>query len=188
MAQTLFPAQSCSGIAIRWRLNSSAQAHDFTQANSCGTSVAAGARCSIDVTFTPHGKGDRAAALVVQDNAINHQQSIPLLGVGTWMNLSPPFLNFDPQKVGTVSPPMTLTLANIGTGAVTISSISLQALFDSQFRQTNNCGNSIAAGATCLISVQFAPTMTGSFADAVGVKDNGGGVTQQASLSGTGTK
>lgn len=165
-----------------------AQAHDFTQADSCGTSVAAGARCSIDVTFTPQGKGDRVAALVVQDDAINRQQSIPLSGVGTWMNLSPPFLNFDPQKVGTVSAPMNLTLENIGTGAVAISSIRLQTMFNSQFRQTNNCGNSIAAGASCTISVQFAPTMTGSFADAVGVKDNGGGVSQQATLSGTGTK
>src|ERR1022692_3812957 len=38
---------------------------DFKPANNCGSSVAAGANCSISVVFTPHAAGNRTATLTI---------------------------------------------------------------------------------------------------------------------------
>jgi hypothetical protein len=54
------------------------------------------------------------------------------------------------------------------------------------FRQTNNCGNALAAGASCTINIQFGPTKLGPFNDRFEIKDNGGGLMQQVPVSGTG--
>jgi hypothetical protein len=165
---------------------SGAQAQDFSQRNNCGGGVAAGASCHVDVTFTPTNKGLRSATLVVQDNAINQQQSIPLSGTGTWMSMAPSSLNFGNQKVGTVSRVQLVTVTNVGTGPVTISSIGLKNLADIQFvLHPQGCGV-LATGASCTIGVQFAPTRLGAFPNVLQVKDNGGGGVQQTTLSGTG--
>jgi hypothetical protein len=47
---------------------------DFTQMNNCGTSVAAGASCTINVTFTPTATGTRSGSLAITDNAPNSPQ------------------------------------------------------------------------------------------------------------------
>jgi len=62
---------------------SGANAGDFAQTNTCGTSVAAGAHCSISVTFKPIAAGSRSAAVTVSDNAAGSPQSIKLSGTGT---------------------------------------------------------------------------------------------------------
>jgi hypothetical protein len=55
---------------------------DFQQTNSCGSSIAAGANCSIGVTFTPTAAGPRSAALRVGDNASGSPQLANLTGTG----------------------------------------------------------------------------------------------------------
>jgi hypothetical protein len=55
---------------------------DFNQTNTCGTSVAAGAACTISVTFTPSATGTRTAALGITDNAAGSPQTISLTGTG----------------------------------------------------------------------------------------------------------
>ena len=74
-----------SGIAI-----TGADAGDFglktvkatkTQ-TPCGSTVAAGANCTIKVTFKPTQTGARTAAVTITDNASNSPQSIALAGTG----------------------------------------------------------------------------------------------------------
>ena len=71
-------ALTISGITI-----SGAQSGDFSQTNSCGTSLAAGLGCTINVTFTPQATGARTAAIQIADNASNSPQVISLSGTGT---------------------------------------------------------------------------------------------------------
>src|SRR5437763_1216491 len=55
-------------------------------ANACPTSpatLAAGANCTIDVTFTPTVSGARTGTLSVVDNAGGSPQSVALIGNGT---------------------------------------------------------------------------------------------------------
>ncbi len=69
---------SISGIAI-----TGTDPNDFAQVNNCPTSVAAGASCSIAVTFTPTTTGARSADVSVTDNGGGSPQQVPLTGTGT---------------------------------------------------------------------------------------------------------
>jgi hypothetical protein len=55
---------------------------DFAQANTCGTSLAAGSTCSISVTFTPTAAGSRTGTITISSNAANNPQTIGLMGTG----------------------------------------------------------------------------------------------------------
>ncbi len=61
---------------------------DFAQANTCGSMVAAGGSCTINVTFTPTARGARSASLFVSDNASGSPQTLPLSGTGTTVQTS----------------------------------------------------------------------------------------------------
>jgi hypothetical protein len=55
---------------------------DFSQTNTCGSSVVAGANCSINVTFTPTAAGTRSASVSIADNASGSPQTISLSATG----------------------------------------------------------------------------------------------------------
>jgi Beta-propeller repeat/Abnormal spindle-like microcephaly-assoc'd, ASPM-SPD-2-Hydin len=59
-----------------------AHAADFAQTNTCGTSVASGASCFINVTFTPSGTGNPTAQVVITDNGGGSPQTVSLVGTG----------------------------------------------------------------------------------------------------------
>jgi FG-GAP-like repeat/Cep192 domain 4 len=158
----------------------------FSQTNNCGTRVAAGDSCDINLTFAPRNRGPRPATLVVADSAVNGPQSVPLIGTATWASLSPTSLNFGNQKVGTVSVAQSITLTNVGSGSMAISQVGIVGATPRDFRQTNNCGNALAAHSRCTINIQFAPTRLGSFNDRFEIKDNGGGTVQKVPVSGIG--
>jgi len=163
-------------------------ANDFLQTNNCGSPLGLGASCSVNVSFEPTGKGNRYASLTVVDNAAGRRQLVSLSGVGTVVDLSPSSLNFGDQQKGTVSAPQAVTLTNLGSVALTISKVGLMGADARQFIETNNCGTSVAAGASCTIDVQFAPTEKGLITNVeVEVLDNGGGTFQLVTVSGTGT-
>ena len=79
-------------------------ASDFAQTNTCGSSVAAGANCTISVTFTPAASGSRTASVSITDNASGSPQTVSLSGTGTaaLASLSPTSLAFGNQSVGPV--------------------------------------------------------------------------------------
>jgi len=88
--------------------------------------------------------------------------SVPVSGTGSPppISLSGP-LTFGNEVVGTTSPPHIETVKNTSAAAVTITSIGFSGDPSSQFAQTNTCGASLAAGATCTISVTYSPTVSG---------------------------
>jgi hypothetical protein len=161
-------------------------AADFSQTNTCGSSLAAGGNCTISVMFTPAGIGSRTASLSISDDATDSPQTVPLTGTGTVVSLSPATVSFGNQKVGTTSPAQKVTLANFGSSALNITTVRLAGTNPGDFIQTNNCGSSVAAAASCTINVTFTPKATGVRTGIFGIADNGGGSPQQVTLSGTG--
>src|SRR5207249_2851781 len=91
---------------------------DFTQTNTCGTSVAAASSCTINVTFKPTATGTRTATLTVTDSATNSPQTASLTGSGVQVSLSPTSLTFASQNVGTTSASQPVTLSNPGSTAL----------------------------------------------------------------------
>ena len=164
-------------------------ASDFKQSNTCTTTaVAPQATCAINVTFTPSISGTENATITLADNAPNSPQSTTLTGVGVAsggpaVTLSPTSLVFATQLVGTTSPAQTVTLTNTGSAALSITSIATTG----DFAQTNNCGSSVAMGASCTISVTFTPTTINARTGTVSVTDNAPASPQTVSLTGTGT-
>jgi hypothetical protein len=67
-----------SGITI-----TGTSASDFSQTNTCGTSIAAGANCAITVTLKPTTLGVRKAAVSISDDGGGSPQTIALSGTGT---------------------------------------------------------------------------------------------------------
>ncbi|GIF48094.1 ASPM-SPD-2-Hydin domain-containing protein [Asanoa ferruginea] len=63
---------------------------DYAQTNNCG-SLAAGASCTANVTFTPTGSGTRTGTLSIASNAPGSPHTVSLTGVGT--TTTPPVTN-----------------------------------------------------------------------------------------------
>ncbi len=166
---------------------SSITAHGpFKESNTCGASVAAGAKCTISMAFKPKSMGNVSGTVSIVDSASSKPQFIDLTGAGTVVGFSPNTLNFAPQKVGTTSAPQTVTMTNHGTAAVSVTKIFIGGENFRVFSQTNSCPSSLSAGASCAIAVTFSPTKTGKFKATVSADDSGGGSPQSMNLAGTG--
>lgn len=156
---------------------------DYAQTNNCGISLAAGASCTINVTFTPTATGTRSGTLTVTHSASNSPQTVSLTGTGIApVTLSPTSLAFGTQQVSTTSAARTITVQNNQSVSLSISSITVSG----DYAQTNTCGTSVGAGASCTINVTFTPTATGVRSGTLRVNDNASNSPQSASLSGTG--
>jgi hypothetical protein len=156
---------------------------DFTQTNGCGTSLVAGAHCSITVRFVPAITGPDSGSLTITDNATGSAQVVPLTSTGANITISPATLSFGSQTVGTTSAAQTSTVTNLGVSTVTISKISENS---SQYAQTNTCGTSLPGGSSCTISVTFSPTTTGSHSASVTFTDDVSGDASKITLTGSG--
>jgi hypothetical protein len=55
---------------------------DFSQTNRCSSMVAAGAGCTLSVTFKPKANGTRTGAVTITDNASPATQTVSLTGTG----------------------------------------------------------------------------------------------------------
>jgi uncharacterized repeat protein (TIGR03803 family) len=154
--------------------------------NCSGETIPPKATCSASVTFDPTVPGSATAVLIFSDNAVVSAQQVSLSGVGLTPNasvtLSPAVLNFSPQTVLTSSAPQTVTLMDSGATPLSITSISASP----GFKETNNCGTSVAGGATCAIQVSFSPTAGGFQSGSLLVADSAGGSPQSAVLIGQG--
>jgi hypothetical protein len=157
----------------------------YSQTNTCGASVTAGAKCTITVTFTPTAAGSQPGTITITDNAGGSPQTIPLSGTGVapGVNFSSASLSFGNQNLNTTSAAQPITMTNGGASAVSITSIAASA----PYAQTNTCGSSLAAGGNCTISVTFTPTVAGSQPGTITFTDSAAGSPQTVGLSGTGT-
>src|SRR5437667_145158 len=160
---------------------------DFAQTNNCGSSVAVGGNCRINVTFSPTASGTRTGSLRVTDNASGSPQTACLTGTGTapttTASRSPASLTFASQTVGTTSAAQTVTLTNTGSAALAITTISTSG----DFAETDNCGSSVAVGGNCAINVTFSPTASGTRTGSLRATDNTSGSPQTVSLTGAGS-
>ncbi|HKW62503.1 MAG TPA: choice-of-anchor D domain-containing protein [Candidatus Acidoferrum sp.] len=162
---------------------------DFAGTNDCGRGVAAGSACTINITFAPTATGTRTGTLTINDNAATSPQTVALSGAatgGSVVTLSPSNLSFGNQPLRVTSAPQTVTLTNTGGSPLSITGIGIAGPNGGDFAQTNDCGTSVAAGASCGFSVTFTPTASGNRSASVSITDNAGGSPQQVNLTGTG--
>jgi F5/8 type C domain/Pectate lyase superfamily protein/Abnormal spindle-like microcephaly-assoc'd, ASPM-SPD-2-Hydin len=184
-AQTVTVSNPTSSAAS---VSSISASGDFAQTNTCGSSIAAGGSCTVSVKFTPAATGSRTGTLTVNAGGVTN--SVSLSGTGTssgggsaTLAASPTSLSFGNEAVGSTSAAQTVTVTNTGGAAASVSSVSATGPFAS----TNTCGSSIAAGASCTVSVTFTPTTAGAATGNVTLSSNATDPTLTVALSGTGT-
>jgi len=179
----LTTALSVSSIAI-----SGTGATDFSQTNSCGSSVPEGQACAIRVLFKPTVKGALSATLTVQTSAGTQTVALTGTGMAAGLKLSPTSLAFGNVVINQASSARAVTVTNPGSAAVTIAHIGITGTNTAQFSETTTCGASVAAGRSCRVSLVFKPTSTGAKSATLNVIAGGGGGTATSALTGTGVR
>jgi hypothetical protein len=82
--------------------------------------------------------------------------------------------------------PGEVALANTGSDTLRIRHVGFVGRDPGEFRQSNNCGSRLAAGATCIIRVHLLPSRQGEFQARLAVDDNAAGSPQELVVRGTG--
>ena len=148
-------------------ISSVATGGDFTQTNTCGTSISVGANCTIKVTFTPTQGGSRTGTLTVSDSAPGSPHTVALSGTGQ---------DFSIGVAAGSSASATVTAGQSATYKLSITPVG-------GFNQTVTLTCSGAPSeANCSLSVGSV-TLNGSTASSVSVM-----VTTMAPGTATGTK
>jgi parallel beta-helix repeat protein len=183
-------ATATSFLATCWQFANTLLVGPFIQTNNCpAPGIPAGTSCTFNFAFAPaitdigmiHG-------IFVANSIVGTSLYVDLFGTSVptpVVSLSPPSMVFPPQIVGTMSTPQTVTLSNVGSAALTISSITPTGDF-ALAKLGHGCGPSLNVGANCTISVSFVPSAYGSRSGAIIISDNAASSPQSVSLGGTG--
>lgn len=159
-----------------------------------GGSVAAGANCTVLLTFTPTTAAVRSGDLTIVTNASGSPHKVTLSGTGAvtpapQLKLLPSSLSllFANQNVGSQSTVQSITLENIGVGVMQLKSITIGGTHATDFGLVSGCGTSLAPAATCTVNVYFKPTVAGSRSASVDISSDAGDGKDSVTLGGTGT-
>jgi len=162
-------------------------------ATTCGTTLAAAASCTVSVEFKPAAAGTLTGSLSIADNATGSPQTVALTGTGTaaptyTVSLSPTSLAFASTAEGSITAAQVVTVKNTGTAAVTLTSETITGTYATSFlKSATTCGTTLAAAATCTVSVEFKPLAVGALTASLSIADNATGTPQTVALTGTGT-
>ncbi|HET9627516.1 MAG TPA: right-handed parallel beta-helix repeat-containing protein [Kofleriaceae bacterium] len=63
--------------------------NDFTETHTCGTVVARGATCTVELRFAPTAAGPRTGTLTIMDNALGGPHTVALAGLGSDFAIEP---------------------------------------------------------------------------------------------------
>jgi N-acetylneuraminic acid mutarotase len=159
---------------------------DYSESNTCPTTMNAGQSCTITVTFTPTAAGPRSGAVILKDNCPgSSSQTIPLTGTGETLALgfSPLSLKFGSVLVGSSST-LSATLTNDGSSVVNITGTSVSPT-NGTYKQTNNCPATLSVQQTCTFTIVFTPPDVFTYKATLSVTNNAGAAATLP-LSGTG--
>lgn len=187
-APTNITVTNTGGTAVSVSSIASSAPVEFSVAAAGCTTVNAGATCALSLTFTPAAAGARNAAITLVSNGTGSPQTIAVSGTGTSVatpgQLSlPGSISLGTQTVGTTSGASNISITNVGGTAVSVGSVTSGNA--AEFPVVSACGT-VAAGASCTISVSFAPLAAGTRTATITVNSDGAGSPQSVSASGTG--
>jgi hypothetical protein len=146
---------------------------------TCGATLAAGASCAYNAVFTPKTQGAATESFGV--NTTGGNATVTFTGTGTQAALvaSPTSRAFGNAQVGQTAA-QTVTVTNTGN----LAAANVVVTAPSGYSQSNTCSTSIAAGASCVVTVTFAPGAAQAYNASLTVSATG--ATASVSLTGAG--
>lgn len=132
--------------------------------------------------------GDRAPDLVFADGGSGLSTHLSVLINAGTSDLAPSSLAFATQPQSTVSAPRTFTVTNNGSAPLAVSGFSFGGADPDDFLvSADTCHGPVTPGASCQVSVRFAPQASGPRAASLTVLSNAAGAAgATVSLSGDG--
>jgi hypothetical protein len=159
-------------------------------ANPCNGTLAAKAKCSFLVSFTPTTNGIIKGNLTITPTPSGNIAAGGLTGTGQNGATSP--LTFSPASLSfgsvgiTTSSAKTVTIKNASAATIDISSVTGSGYFVVTPSGATPCGGNLLASKSCTVTVTFTPLVTGSILGGVTVIDNASISTQVQDATGTG--
>ena len=160
----------------------------FGGAGTCGATLAVGASCTVNVTFSPTSTGDKSATLTVSFTGTTVTgAAVSLSGTGAAIAVQPTALTFGNVAINTTSAAQTLTVHN-ATGTAR----SLGVVVTSPFSRPTggaggSCGTTLANNTNCTINIVYSPTSLTSSTGTVTITTNVGFNVANSPVTLTGT-
>ena len=160
-------------------------AGDFAGTQNCTTAaVNPGHFCTVTFTFTPTALGTRTGSITLNSNL--GTQTVALTGTGTGVKLSTNSVNFGTSVIGVAASPVTVTLTNNNSTALTVSKVAITPPA-SAFTLNTNCKKAaIPPAGTCTVTLGFKPTVAGPVPGTLTLTDTDITATQAVALTGFG--
>jgi hypothetical protein len=156
------------------------------QANTCGATLNPGATCTLNIAYAPNA-ANTDTGIITLSSAGAGNIAISLSGTGiaapsASLSAAPPLAAFGTVTVGQTSAAIAITVRNTGGGAAT--GLSLANSSSAEFLVSGNtCGVTLPSGASCGLSVAYAPKTLGAHSATLMWTFSGGSLS--VSLSGT---
>ena len=182
--------------------NNQSQSLSFTSATSgdfsamgggttpCNGTLAAKSKCTYSVTFTPTMNGLIKGALTITHNAGGSPAVGGLTGTGQNGPASP--FMFTPANLSfgnvvlNVPASKTVTIKNVSTATVNISSVTGSGYYVVTPSGTTPCGGALNAGKQCTVTATFTPQLVGSSIGGLSVFNDSSVSPQVQNIAGTG--
>jgi len=153
---------------------------------TCAVTLAPGASCQVGYRFAPQTTGQIEAMVMLQAADPAMPAKLTLRGEGKLpgsLSLSTAALDFGSVLL-TTEAPQSVTLTNTGAAAVTLSaSFVVSAPFG---LVAEDCPETLAAGASCTISLKYAPTQAGAQSQSLSISSTPEVTPVTLSMTGTG--
>jgi hypothetical protein len=130
---------------------------NFTMGGDCGSSLAAGAGCTLILEGVDDNK--KSGTVTITSNATTRPEKFIIAKnpagdtVGALISVFPAYLQFPAQLIGTASPAQQVVIQNTGLQAGSVSGIAINP--PAPFAETNNCPALLNPGASCAISITY---------------------------------
>ena len=143
---------------------------EFSATGNCVGNLAAGASCTMNVTFTPSAAGNRSGNLTITSNATGSPHAVTLAGPGVTTptgaaTLDTTALSFPSTGTGAAATPLKSTLTNTGNAALTIFAVAIGGTNAQDFKLgagTTCAAGTLAVNASCQVEAEFKPQSDGS--------------------------
>ena len=150
-----------------------------------GKTLANGASCTLNVTFTATALGTQTGAVTVPTDQVNSPQMVTLTGAGAAANLNySTTLVYSGTQVGTTSGTQTSTVTNNNSVGATISNVTWSAPFA---MASDGCTGVLPANSSCTVTTTFSPIMQGAVTGSLTFTSNALNSPYSILLKGTGT-